>query len=448
MDTRSEIFVLLHLSVPFFSLQEFVRRNGQFSVNIGLCHHSFPVLGVVCVPSKSSFARDCGPRVYYALDGQGAFVRPLGESLSTTSVIETEGELEGEPESRLSAPSPRRLECKEFFETDQHLRIVMSSLSGAVSPLRASSLHLSSSPSSSAPITPESFLSRFKSPVIVSTSGSSIFHRSDSGLTPLQSDSSPINSADSSTSSASLTSSLSSGLTKPSTLSIPSYSLSSQLGSQSLVLNLLLLAEGKADCYPRLSLSCEWNTCAAHAILNEAGGEIVQLANGMDSSSQCVPGEQVMYNKPHPIHPHFVAYGKRLIPSHLLLGGHRLDSSSPSGGDDGGGSVDLPVMLAIQAKQQELKRLLDLQDLQFEQSSSLLQDSDQKLSGDGDDGKTKEEGGADLEEEELEHEEPTEVLGLSQPQTLSLSLGLLGIFLAVAICCLAILYQIQHKPIN
>lgn len=40
-------------------------------------------------------------------------------------------------------------------------------------------------------------------------------------------------------------------------------------------LKLCLLAEGKADLYPRLAPTSEWDTAAAHAILAAAGGEIV-----------------------------------------------------------------------------------------------------------------------------------------------------------------------------
>ena len=35
------------------------------------------------------------------------------------------------------------------------------------------------------------------------------------------------------------------------------------------------MAEGLADVYPRLGPTSEWDTAAAHCILNEAGGDIV-----------------------------------------------------------------------------------------------------------------------------------------------------------------------------
>jgi len=41
-------------------------------------------------------------------------------------------------------------------------------------------------------------------------------------------------------------------------------------------LKMCLLAEGKADCYPRLAPTSEWDTAAAHAVLRAVGGEIVK----------------------------------------------------------------------------------------------------------------------------------------------------------------------------
>ena len=56
----------------------------------------------------------------------------------------------------------------------------------------------------------------------------------------------------------------------------------SQLGETDVVsmgssLKMCLLAEGAADIYPRLGPTSEWDTGAAHAILNAAGGELVDL---------------------------------------------------------------------------------------------------------------------------------------------------------------------------
>lgn len=48
-------------------------------------------------------------------------------------------------------------------------------------------------------------------------------------------------------------------------------------------LKLCLVAEGAADIYPRLGLTSLWDTAAAHAVVNQAGGEVVQL-NGQPLS--------------------------------------------------------------------------------------------------------------------------------------------------------------------
>ena len=36
-----------------------------------------------------------------------------------------------------------------------------------------------------------------------------------------------------------------------------------------------LVAEGKAHLYPRLGPTSEWDTAAAHAVVNAAGGEVI-----------------------------------------------------------------------------------------------------------------------------------------------------------------------------
>jgi 3'(2'), 5'-bisphosphate nucleotidase len=42
-------------------------------------------------------------------------------------------------------------------------------------------------------------------------------------------------------------------------------------------LKICAIAEGSAHWYPRLALTSEWDTAAAHAVLNAAGGEIVDI---------------------------------------------------------------------------------------------------------------------------------------------------------------------------
>lgn len=64
-------------------------------------------------------------------------------------------------------------------------------------------------------------------------------------------------------------------------------------------LKLCLVAEGRVDCYPRLAPTMEWDTAAAHAILNEAGGCIIDTH-----------GNPLFYNKECLINPNFIATEK------------------------------------------------------------------------------------------------------------------------------------------
>jgi len=56
------------------------------------------------------------------------------------------------------------------------------------------------------------------------------------------------------------------------------------------------IAEGNADVYPRLAPTCEWDTAAAHAVLEGAGGQVY----GID-------GVRLKYGKPDVLNPSFIA---------------------------------------------------------------------------------------------------------------------------------------------
>ena len=65
-------------------------------------------------------------------------------------------------------------------------------------------------------------------------------------------------------------------------------------------LKFCLLAEGVADLYPRFGTTMEWDTCAAQAVLEAAGGSVRE-----------VEGDQVLrYGKPGWVNPHFYATGR------------------------------------------------------------------------------------------------------------------------------------------
>ena len=76
---------------PLDGTKEFLKRNGEFTVNIALMSNSVPVLGVVMVPTSAE--------VYYAITGQGSYYlsngnliklkerRPLDLTLSGLRVV-------------------------------------------------------------------------------------------------------------------------------------------------------------------------------------------------------------------------------------------------------------------------------------------------------------------------------------------------------------------------
>lgn len=65
-------------------------------------------------------------------------------------------------------------------------------------------------------------------------------------------------------------------------------------------LKFLLLAEGKADFYPRLGRTMEWDTAAPQAVLEAAGGAVLTM-----------DGAPMGYGKPGFENPHFLCWGKR-----------------------------------------------------------------------------------------------------------------------------------------
>lgn len=57
---------------PLDGTREFVKRNGEFTVNIALIENHVPVLGVILVPVSGL--------CYYACQGRGAYRQPQGET--------------------------------------------------------------------------------------------------------------------------------------------------------------------------------------------------------------------------------------------------------------------------------------------------------------------------------------------------------------------------------
>jgi 3'(2'), 5'-bisphosphate nucleotidase len=67
-------------------------------------------------------------------------------------------------------------------------------------------------------------------------------------------------------------------------------------------LKLCMVAEGRADIYPRLGHTMEWDTAASHAIAEFAGCKIINLTNSMS----------LTYNKEYLMNPSFIVYRRTL----------------------------------------------------------------------------------------------------------------------------------------
>mmetsp|Transcript_18472 Transcript_18472/g.24409 ORF Transcript_18472/g.24409 Transcript_18472/m.24409 type:complete len:323 (-) Transcript_18472:377-1345(-) len=179
---------------PLDGTKEFIKRNGQFTVNIGLCEGNKPVLGVVRCPGLDI------AETYSGVVGEGANVEDDADRY------------------------PASIRCKAFSEEDEGLKIVAS---------------LSHSNKET-----EDFIKKYKGATTTS------------------------------------------------------------MGSS---LKLLLVAKGEAHIYPRIAPTSEWDTCAAHAIVLAAGGEVLQHEGGQP----CDHMKPLVYNKENILNPYFVVYGKR-----------------------------------------------------------------------------------------------------------------------------------------
>ena len=164
---------------PLDGTKEFIKRNGEFTVNIALVHGDKVVLGVVFTPVLNE--------MFYAVQGEGAF------------------------------KDGKQIKVSTFSMDQSSLRVV------------ASRSHLNDET--------QHFLNALIQPEIVSKGSS---------------------------------------------------------------LKLLMIAEGKADLYPRYAPTMEWDTAAAQIIVEEAGGKVLQKDTN----------QPVVYNKENLLNPYFLVQGK------------------------------------------------------------------------------------------------------------------------------------------
>jgi len=170
---------------PLDGTKEFIKRNGEFTVNIALIHNNKSIAGVVYTPVLDE--------MYYGIKDQGAY--------------------------KVSIDKTKKLHATIYHPEEKALSIVCSRS------------HLNEAT--------QAFIDDYNEPLKVSKGSS---------------------------------------------------------------LKFLILASGDAQVYPRLAPTMEWDTAAAHIIVEEAGGSIVKADDG----------QAMQYNKEDLLNPHFVAYGNKL----------------------------------------------------------------------------------------------------------------------------------------
>jgi len=169
---------------PLDGTKEFIKRNGEFTVNIALLWEGKTVFGVVYVPVTKE--------LFWGMKGSGAYVAKAG-----------------------SKRKPKKLKAPKFSLEDKGIGVVCSRS------------HLNEDTAN--------FISALNMPEKVSKGSS---------------------------------------------------------------LKFLILAQGGAHVYPRLAPTMEWDTGAAHIVLEEAGGQVIHAETK----------QPLGYNKENLLNPHFIAY--------------------------------------------------------------------------------------------------------------------------------------------
>jgi len=201
---------------PLDGTKEFIKRNGEFTINLAFINRTQPVAGFISVPCKGL--------IYYAVNGEGAYriqekskaeeklSEPIGESPGKSGSVSKDAEASTTEEGIIVT----RLKVAEFSPTETGLTVV------------ASRSHFD-------PET-QKFIEQLNNPRLVSVGSS---------------------------------------------------------------LKFMLLAEGQAHLYPRLGRTMEWDTAAGQAILEEAGGQVLEFYSRRPLS----------YNKESLVNPPFLATG-------------------------------------------------------------------------------------------------------------------------------------------
>jgi len=77
-------------------------------------------------------------------------------------------------------------------------------------------------------------------------------------------------------------------------------------------LKLCMVAEGLADFYPRIAPTCEWDTAAAHAVVDAAGGSVLIYDDKINAKEYYKNNKllsELSYNKANILNPYFIVSG-------------------------------------------------------------------------------------------------------------------------------------------
>jgi len=199
---------------PLDGTKEFIKRNGEFTVNIALIHKDRPVLGVIYIPVKDTF--------YFASEGLGAYKLKGSEKVG---VLEFREEKNEEVIKDL---------LSDILKDSTRLPVIGKGL-----------------PSTS-----------HKSRITIIGSRSHVTKEFEEFVDEMRKKYAEV-----------------------------------EFISAGSSLKFCLVAEGKADIYPRLGPTMEWDTAAGQAIVEQAGGCVLDVETG----------SRMSYNKENLLNHRFVA---------------------------------------------------------------------------------------------------------------------------------------------
>lgn len=199
---------------PLDGTKEFIKRNGEFTVNLALIHQNRPVLGVVYVPDRNLY--------YFAAEGFGAYRLANDEGLEWTDRM-SEHEKVPFLERILNKSAKLPLNDSQPAAPDSKLTVIGSR----------------SHPSKELAEFVETMRRQYEQVEFIAAGSS---------------------------------------------------------------LKLCLVAEGRADIYPRFGPTMEWDTAAGQAIVEQTQGSVLEADTG----------EPLRYNKENLLNPWFIVRKKSL----------------------------------------------------------------------------------------------------------------------------------------